>query len=106
MTTAVATPGTRLIELIGQTPLVRLTSVTRGLSPRVAVLAKAEMNNPGGSVKDRPALAMIRDGIERGRLAPGKTILHRSIKFLPPRRVCEFRKQFRGGSPDKILAAE
>jgi cysteine synthase B len=75
MTTAVATPGSRLIELIGQTPLVRLTSVTRQLSPRVAVLAKAEMKNPGGSVKDRPALAMIRDGIERGLLTPGKTIL-------------------------------
>ena len=75
MLTAAPALGTTLIDLIGRTPLVRLTSVTRGLSPRVAVLAKAEMRNPGGSVKDRPSLAMIQDGIARGLLTPGKTIL-------------------------------
>jgi cysteine synthase B len=41
----------------------------------VTVAAKLESRNPGGSVKDRPALAMIRDGLERGLLAPGRTIL-------------------------------
>jgi cysteine synthase B len=41
----------------------------------VTVAAKAEWRNPGGSVKDRPALSMIRDGIARGLLTPGKTIL-------------------------------
>ncbi len=69
------TSGTALLELIGNTPLVRLSRVTRHLSPGVAVLVKGELFNPGGSVKDRPALAMIRDGIERGLLTPDKIIL-------------------------------
>jgi cysteine synthase B len=43
--------------------------------PRVRVAGKCEWFNPGGSVKDRAALAMIRDGLERGALGPGKTIL-------------------------------
>lgn len=60
---------------IGNTPLIRLRNVTRDLPVRVAVLAKAEHLNPGGSVKDRPALWMIRDGERSGRLRPGKTIL-------------------------------
>ena len=46
-----------LIDLIGDTPLVRLNRVTEGLACRV--VAKLEMLNPGGSVKDRTALAMI-----------------------------------------------
>src|SRR5882757_7581211 len=60
---------------IGNTPLIRLRNVTRDLPAGVAVLAKAEHLNPGGSVKDRPALWMIRDGECSGRLRPGKTIL-------------------------------
>ena len=46
-----------LLDLIGSTPLLRLRQVTAGLEPQV--LAKLEFLNPGGSVKDRPALAMI-----------------------------------------------
>lgn len=65
----------RPIAMIGNTPLVELTRVAADLPPGVRVLAKAEMVNPGGSVKDRPALSMIRDGIERGLLTPEKTIL-------------------------------
>jgi cysteine synthase B len=65
----------RPIDLIGNTPLVELTKIAADLAPGVRLLAKAEMANPGGSVKDRPALAMIRDGIERGLLTPEKTIL-------------------------------
>lgn len=65
----------RPIDLIGNTPLVELRRVAADLPPGVRVLAKAEMVNPGGSVKDRPALSMIRDGIERGLLTPEKTIL-------------------------------
>ena len=65
----------RPIDLIGNTPLVELTRIAADLAPGVRLLAKAEMANPGGSVKDRPALAMIRDGIERGMLTPEKTIL-------------------------------
>jgi cystathionine beta-synthase len=46
-----------MIELVGNTPLVRLTSVAAGLKP--LVLAKVEYFNPGGSVKDRIALRMV-----------------------------------------------
>ena len=60
---------------IGNTPLLRLRRVTAGLPPGVEVLVKAEHLNPGGSVKDRPALAMILDGERSGRLYPGKIIL-------------------------------
>lgn len=62
-------------ELVGNTPLVEIRSVTRGLSPGVRVLAKLEGFNPGGSVKDRPALGMIREAIRTGRLEPGRTII-------------------------------
>jgi S-sulfo-L-cysteine synthase (O-acetyl-L-serine-dependent) len=63
-------PG--LLERIGNTPLLRI-----GLASRagVSVWGKAEFLNPGGSVKDRPALNMIRDGEERGLLVAGKTLL-------------------------------
>ena len=60
---------------IGRTPLIRLRRVTRDLPGGVDVLVKAEHLNPGGSVKDRAALAMILDGERTGRLYPGKTIL-------------------------------
>jgi cysteine synthase B len=60
---------------IGDTPLIHLRSVTRGLSAGVEVLAKAEHLNPGGSVKDRPALAMILDGEHNRKLKAGMTIL-------------------------------
>jgi cysteine synthase B len=60
---------------VGNTPLVRLRSVTRGLSDGVEVYAKAEFMNPGGSVKDRAALAMILAGEKSGDLTPEKTIL-------------------------------
>ena len=60
---------------IGNTPLIRLRSVTRDLPADVTVLAKAEHLNPGGSVKDRPALWMILEGERGGRLRPGMTIL-------------------------------
>ena len=60
---------------IGGTPLVRLLRVGRALPAGVEILAKAEHLNPGGSVKDRPALAMIVDAERRGLLYQGKTIL-------------------------------
>src|SRR5437588_1016814 len=60
---------------IGNTPLLRLRRVTAGLPPGVEVLVKAEHLNPVGSVKDRPALAMILDGERSGRLYPGKIVL-------------------------------
>jgi cysteine synthase B len=67
-------PGTSLAERIGLTPLVRLEQVAGGLEG-VTVLGKAEWANPGGSVKDRAAAAMVADARDRGLLTAGKTIL-------------------------------
>ena len=66
--------GRSIPDLIGNTPLLHLNRVAAHV-PGVAVLAKAEWFNPGGSVKDRPALRMLRRGEESGELRPGKTIL-------------------------------
>jgi cystathionine beta-synthase len=62
-----------LVDLIGNTPLVRLRSVTGDLAP--TVLAKVEYFNPGGSVKDRIAVRMIEAAEESGELKPGGTIV-------------------------------
>lgn len=62
------------LDLIGNTPLLRLTRVAPDLPPGVELYAKAEWHNPGGSVKDRAALYMIRDGERRGLLRPGMQI--------------------------------
>ncbi|MFI5397995.1 MAG: PLP-dependent cysteine synthase family protein [Candidatus Binatia bacterium] len=64
-----------IVDLVGRTPLIEINRLTRGLSSRVRVLAKLEGFNPGGSVKDRPAVWMIREGLRSGALRPGKTIL-------------------------------
>jgi cysteine synthase B len=58
---------------IGHTPLVRLQRML--VNPRSLVLAKLEGNNPAGSVKDRPAMSMIREAEARGRIKPGDTII-------------------------------
>lgn len=60
---------------VGNTPLIRLRSVTKDLSENIEVYAKAEFMNPGGSVKDRAALAMILAGESGGELDKSKTIL-------------------------------
>ena len=52
------------LDLIGNTPLLRLARLAPELPAGVGLYAKAEWHNPGGSVKDRPALAMIRDGAD------------------------------------------
>jgi cysteine synthase B len=69
-----AVQSTPLLNCIGHTPLLRLSHVTREF-PNIEFYAKAEWFNPGGSVKDRAALAMIREGERSGALRPGKTIL-------------------------------
>jgi len=71
------TQAQHLEELIGNTPLLDLsrTAVAHGLSPRVSLLAKAEWFNPGGSVKDRAALHIIRTAEKEGRLHPGMTLI-------------------------------
>lgn len=65
---------TSLLSHIGNTPLLRLSRLADDL-PGIEIYAKAEYFNPGGSVKDRAALGMIRDGERTGKLKPGKTIL-------------------------------
>src|SRR3954468_14475762 len=62
-----------VVELIGNTPLVRLNSVTEGIA--ATVLAKVEYFNPGGSVKDRIALRMVEEAEKAGLLRPGGTIV-------------------------------
>ncbi|MFE4328560.1 MULTISPECIES: cystathionine beta-synthase [unclassified Streptomyces] len=62
-----------MISLVGNTPLVRLRSVTAGI--QATVLAKVEYFNPGGSVKDRIALRMIEAAEQSGELQPGGTIV-------------------------------
>ncbi len=62
-----------ILGLVGNTPLVQLSRLGKGLRPRI--VAKLEMLNPGGSVKDRIGLAMIEEAERRGDLKPGGTIV-------------------------------
>jgi cystathionine beta-synthase len=71
--TEVAQVHETIITTIGQTPLVRLNRITRGLQPDI--LAKLEFFNPGGSVKDRIGPAIILEAEQSGRLKPGGTIV-------------------------------
>ena len=64
-----------ILDLIGNTPLLEIRKIAEGLPAGVRVLAKLEGFNPGGSVKDRPALRMIQEGIRAGKLTAGKVIL-------------------------------
>jgi cysteine synthase B len=64
-----------ILDLVGNTPLVEIQRVRDGVSPRVRLFAKLEGLNPGGSVKDRPAVWMVRDGLHTGKLCAGKTII-------------------------------
>jgi len=64
-----------LTAYVGNTPLLPLRRVTRDLSPRVRVFAKAEWFSPGGSVKDRPALNIIQTALTHGDLGNGKRLL-------------------------------
>lgn len=66
--------GARVTDLVGNTPLLELPNIGAEV-PGVDIYGKAEWYNPGGSVKDRPALWMIRDGEKSGALTPEKTIL-------------------------------
>jgi cysteine synthase B len=66
--------GESLLDRIGNTPLLQLARVGREF-PNVEFGAKAEWFNPGGSVKDRPALSMLQAGLASGALRPGKTII-------------------------------
>jgi len=63
-----------VVEAVGNTPLLRLRKVARE-APSVEVYAKLEFANPGGSVKDRPALRMIQTALADGRMTPEKTLI-------------------------------
>ena len=62
-----------IIDLIGNTPMVELTKLNP--NPKVKIFAKLEGNNPGGSVKDRASLNMIRSAVERGEIKPGTKLV-------------------------------
>ena len=62
-----------IIDLVGNTPMVTINKLNP--NPNVIMYAKLEGNNPGGSVKDRPALNMIRSAIERGDIKPGSKLI-------------------------------
>jgi len=66
--------GASILDLVGRTPLIRLRRIEREC-PGVEIYAKAEWQNPGGSVKDRAAARMIAEGEAAGTLTPAKTIL-------------------------------
>jgi cystathionine beta-synthase len=62
-----------ILDLIGNTPLIKLNHVTKGI--KATVLVKLEYLNPGGSIKDRIAIKMIEDAERDGKLQPGGTIV-------------------------------
>jgi len=66
--------GVRSVELIGNTPLLRLQRIAREF-PNVHLLGKAEWYNPGGSVKDRAAFNIVSEARRSGKFAPGKVLL-------------------------------
>jgi len=66
--------GTSLLDRIGNTPMVRFERLAEHL-PGITLLAKAEWTNPGGSVKDRPAAAIVLDAMAREQLCPGRRLL-------------------------------
>lgn len=73
-TSSAPPPSTRLLDRIGNTPMLRLHHIT-GRMPRVELLGKAEWYNPGGSVKDRAAANIVAEARRSGKFAPGKTLL-------------------------------
>ena len=64
-----------VVSLIGDTPLVPVNRIGKSLAPEVSLHVKLEGLNPGGSVKDRAALSIVRDAFRSGKLGPGRTLL-------------------------------
>src|SRR6188508_686082 len=62
-----------IIDLVGNTPMVEIKKLNP--NPKVTMYAKLEGDNPGGSVKDRPALNMIKSALERGEIGPGTRLI-------------------------------
>lgn len=74
MLTTIKPLGSTILERIGHTPLMRLDEVA-GELPGIQILGKAEWTNPGGSVKDRAASAIVSDAMKRGLIGNGKGLL-------------------------------
>ena len=70
-----------ILDTVGNTPLVELTRLNP--NPAVTIFAKLEGNNPGGSVKDRPALNMIRSALERGEITPQTKLIEAIVAGDP-----------------------
>ncbi|OGP28610.1 MAG: cysteine synthase [Deltaproteobacteria bacterium RIFOXYA2_FULL_42_10] len=70
-----SSPRQNIIEMVGNTPLIKINRLTEGLPKSVEIYAKLECYNPGGSVKDRAAKRMIEDAEKAGRLTKDKIIL-------------------------------
>src|SRR5438876_12357472 len=113
------------LDLIGDTPLVEIHKITEGIVPsRVRIFAKLEGFNSGGSVKDRPALRMVQEGIRSGKLRPGKTILDSTsgntgialamigrvlgypVELVIPANVSSERKQILQGYAAKVIYSD
>ncbi len=106
------------LDGIGNTPLLNLTKIAEKECPGVQILAKAEWYNAGGSVKARPALNMVREGIKNGLLKKGMTILDSTsgntgvayamigkvlgfdVELVMPKNVCGARKQLMSSAYD------
>ena len=112
-----------LEDFVGDTPLVRLKRLTAGENN--IILAKLEGNNPAGSVKDRPALSMIRRAQERGDIRPGDTLIeptsgntgialamaaammgYRMVLVMPEHLSVERRQTMRAYGADIVLTAK
>ena len=112
-----------LEDFVGDTPLVRLKRLTAGENN--IILAKLEGNNPAGSVKDRPALSMIRRAQERGQIKPGDTLIeptsgntgialamaaammgYRMVLVMPEHLSVERRQTMRAYGADIVLTAK
>ena len=76
MTTRLATVARNVLDLIGKTPMVDVSALSP--NPEVSIALKLEGQNPGGSVKDRVALALVEDAEARGLLAAGATLIEPS----------------------------
>ncbi len=70
-----AAEGDTLASRVGNTPLLRIRNLAANLPPDVRIFGKAEWFNPGGSIKDRPALNIIRRALEEGKLPEGRRLL-------------------------------
>src|SRR5258708_22198408 len=75
--------GQSVLERIGNTPLLRLERIAKEF-PNVEFCAKAEWFNPGGSVKDRPALSMIQAGLQSGALSSRQVIIEATSGHTRP----------------------